>query len=69
MGPDQDKSILWMGLMEGNLMWREFDFVPLYDFQFNSEKFMICIVPQHIWHANNAKVFNTIPYNGARFFL
>ena len=21
MGPDQDKSILWMGLMEGNLMW------------------------------------------------
>jgi len=69
MGPDQDKCIHWMSLMEGNLMWREFDFVPLYDFQFNSEKFMILIIPQHIWHANNAKIFNTIPHNGTRFFL
>ena len=31
-GLDQDKCILRMGLMEGNLVWRKSDFVPRRNF-------------------------------------
>ena len=51
---DQDKTILRMCHMEGNLVWRKCHTITSCYFQFNCKKEMIFIISPQIWRAKSA---------------